>query len=177
MPRNQAISRANVAPLVKIGTMLQEIASFVDNVAGGELETQRSGFQRTISSSPVSSQPSKASTVTMLIAARKARGALFPNNWFSDPAWDILLYLYQARLEGNCLTVGDISAGADIRPTTTIRWIDIIESYSLITRRRCEIDSRRVFIDLSATGYESMNRYLSQVSGPRSKCNLGSTII
>lgn len=175
MPRNQAVSHANIAPLVKIGTMLQEIASFVDNVAGSDIDLKGAGFQRTVKSVANTSRHANATGVTMLINARKARGSLFPNNWFSDPAWDILLYLYKARLEGNCLTVGDISAGSAIRPTTTIRWIDIIESFDLITRRRCEIDSRRVFIELSTTGYESMNRYFSQITA--SNAALTSTII
>jgi DNA-binding MarR family transcriptional regulator len=155
---HQAAWERNVPPLVRIGTMLKELATFVDGAAGTDVGNKSFARQRNDATMAV------VASVSALIAARKARGALFPKNWFSDPAWDILLFLYQAHLSGECITVGNISEGCDSRPTTTIRWVDILESYKLVTRRRCELDSRRAFIQLTDGGIDAMNRYISNIS-------------
>jgi DNA-binding MarR family transcriptional regulator len=159
IPAHQAALENNTRPLIRIGTMLKELATFVDGAAGNDTGNRSFSRQRSDATMAV-----PAATVGALIETRKARGALFPKNWFSDPAWDILLFLYRAHLSNDRITVGNISEGCDSRPTTTIRWVDILESYKLVTRQRCKLDSRRAFIELTGKGVDAMNSYFSNIS-------------
>lgn len=97
------------------------------------------------------------------IRIRRQRSKQFPADWFSDPAWDILLFLYKSHLEDSRVTVGDVGYGTGNRPTTAIRWLEIIESAGLLERHRCTRDSRRVFVFLNVDGLAAMRRYFIAV--------------
>ncbi|MEP9360916.1 MarR family transcriptional regulator [Sphingomonas sp. KR3-1] len=98
--------------------------------------------------------------VERIIRVREARGKYMPENWFSDPAWDILLRLYQAYLDGLERTVGDLGSFASTSPATTNRWLDVLSGRGWIHRRRCERDQRRVFVSLTDAGAEQMHECL-----------------
>lgn len=98
-----------------------------------------------------------------IIRVREARARFMPENWFSDPAWDILLRLYQAYLDGLERTVGDLGSFASTSPATTIRWLDVLSNRGWIHRRRDERDQRRVFISLNEIGAEQMRECLEQI--------------
>jgi len=98
--------------------------------------------------------------VERIIRVREARGKFMPENWFSDPAWDILLRLYQAYLNGLERTVGDLGSFASTSPATTNRWLDVLSGRGWIHRRRCENDQRRVFVSLNETGAGQMRECL-----------------
>ncbi|AQR72874.1 MarR family transcriptional regulator [Sphingomonas sp. LM7] len=102
-------------------------------------------------------------SVESIIRVREARGKFMPENWFSDPAWDILLRLYQAYLDGLERTVGDLGSFASTSPATTIRWLDVLTARGWIHRRRDERDQRRVFITLSEEGAEQMRECFEQM--------------
>ncbi|HWU94442.1 MAG TPA: MarR family transcriptional regulator [Sphingomonas sp.] len=101
--------------------------------------------------------------VERIIRVREARGKFMPENWFSDPAWDILLRLYQAYLDGLERTVGDLGSFASTSPATTNRWLDVLSGRGWIHRRRCDRDQRRVFISLNEAGAEQMRECLEQM--------------
>lgn len=98
-----------------------------------------------------------------IIRVREARARFMPENWFSDPAWDILLHLYQAYLDGLERTVGDLGSFASTAPATTNRWLDVLSERGWIHRRRCDRDQRRVFISLNEVGAEQMHECLEQI--------------
>jgi len=145
------------ATLRRIGVMLDELSLFVSAASG------------------VNDQPAAAtdedrdhrSEVLRIMKSREARGKHFPADWFSNPAWDLLLFLYEARLSGTNVTVGDVGNGTGTRPTTTIRWLEILESEALLDRRRDTIDTRRVYITLNDKGAAAMRAYFNSVPGPR----------
>jgi DNA-binding MarR family transcriptional regulator len=99
--------------------------------------------------------------VERLIRQRRLRSNLFPDEWFSDPAWDVLLFLFVSHLKGSRVTVGDVGYGTSNHPSTTIRWIDIIHGAGLIDRVRSEEDARRVYISLTVRGVEMMRQYVN----------------
>jgi DNA-binding MarR family transcriptional regulator len=105
--------------------------------------------------------------VDSIIRVREARARFMPENWFSDPAWDILLRLYQAYLDGLERTVGDLGSFASTSPATTNRWLEVFAARGWIHRRRCERDQRRVFITLSENGAEQMRECLEQMRKSR----------
>jgi DNA-binding MarR family transcriptional regulator len=101
--------------------------------------------------------------VDATIRIRRARAAHFPPEWFSDPAWDILLFLFISHLQEVKVTVGDVGHGTGNRPTTAIRWLDIIESAGLLDRRRSTRDSRRVYVFLNERGVNLMRKYFEAI--------------
>ncbi|MDV3456127.1 MarR family transcriptional regulator [Sphingomonas sp. HF-S4] len=107
--------------------------------------------------------PDHRASVESIIRVREARSKFMPENWFSDPAWDILLRLYHAYLDGLERTVGDLGSFASTSPATTNRWLDVLASRGWIHRRRDERDQRRVFISLSETGAEQMHECFEQM--------------
>jgi len=102
--------------------------------------------------------------VHTIIRGRAARAQFMPPSWFSDPAWDILLHLYRACLEGRPLTVGELGQLTGIKPTTVNRWIDTLVCRGWIDRHRCEEDARRVWIALSDRGADQMSAYFESLA-------------
>jgi DNA-binding MarR family transcriptional regulator len=95
----------------------------------------------------------------MMIRERRQRNEFFPENLFADPAWDMLLELYQASLDQCRMSVTNLCEGAAVPPTTALRWIGTLEANGLATRRSDPLDGRRVFIALSETGMDAMDAY------------------
>lgn len=92
--------------------------------------------------------PVSAVAVRNLIRTRRLRDRYFPG-LFADPAWDILLDLYAARLEGRTVAVSSLCIAANVPPTTGLRWITGMTEQGLLRREADPEDRRRVFIALS----------------------------
>lgn len=105
-------------------------------------------------------------SVATVIQGRQARAQFMPENWFSDPAWDILLHLYEAHLDGVERTVGDLGSFANTSPATTNRWLDVLFSRGWISRRRCERDQRRTFVSLTEVGTNTVDAYFTHLRQP-----------
>lgn len=163
--KTNEVSLIGTPPLIKIREVLSELAGLIDNVVSRDAA---STGDTTSAAGPVDasiSAPVDPSLVEAFINTRKARNAFFPKNWFSDPSWEILLFLFLAHLKDDGVTVGSLSNGTDSRPTTTIRWIDIMESYQLVSRSRCTLDSRRVYVKLAQNGVDAMTNYFATIAG------------
>lgn len=117
--------------------------------------------QSTISISPVGSRNFARS----IMRARALRAKHFPASFFSDPAWDILLELYALHCEGQRTMVSKLCLGAGVPATTVIRWIEKLCTDGFILRQEDQFDRRRVWVSISPAGFETMTRYLQQVSG------------
>ncbi|HET9810465.1 MAG TPA: MarR family transcriptional regulator [Sphingomicrobium sp.] len=102
---------------------------------------------------------SLAATVRSILTARRARDVLICRDLFAEPAWDILLELYAAELEQRRVTSSDLSASSAVPPTTSLRWIDRLETTGLVTRREDHLDRRRAWIGLSPAGSHKMQSY------------------
>lgn len=97
--------------------------------------------------------------VRSILHLRQMRAMYMPADWFSDPAWDLLLHLYQAHLDGQEMTVGDLIDQTGLKPTTASRWLDCIANRDWLSRRRCEQDHRRIFVELTPKGATAMDNY------------------
>lgn len=99
----------------------------------------------------------------LLLDTYCARTSFFPGGLFADPAWDMLLDLMHARLNGKRISVSSLCIAARVPATTALRRIGDLVSAGLATRVRDENDGRRVFIELTEDGFTRMDRYLEQV--------------
>lgn len=106
-----------------------------------------------------------ARSVRQLIRQRRARARYFPPDLFADPAWDILLDLTAARLEGASVPISSLCIAAGVPTTTALRWIATLVDLGLLTRRSDPADRRRVFVELTAEGWEAMSKFFASQGG------------
>lgn len=101
-----------------------------------------------------------AATIRSIIRARRLRESYFPASLFADPAWDMLLDLMAARLEGTPVAVSSLCIASAVPATTALRWIRTLTDRGLLVRVADPRDGRRVFIDLSEQTARTLADYL-----------------
>lgn len=109
--------------------------------------------------------PLSSHEVQNIWAMRRSRAAFFPAGLFADPAWDMLLYLYAAKLAGQRSSVKDAVFGSNVPEATALRWIARLAEAGLCSRRADPLDRRRQFIELTPEGMDTMARYFEAVHG------------
>lgn len=98
------------------------------------------------------------------IKARAARGQVFDTDLFRDPAWDMLLDLYDAHAQGRVTSVSSLCIAAQVPATTGLRYIAAMEKEGFVTRHRDETDHRRVLIEPSAAALEGVDKVARRFS-------------
>ncbi len=83
----------------------------------------------------------------------------FPADLFADPAWDMLLDLYAARLERQPVSVSSLCIAAAVPATTALRWIKTMTDAGLFVREADPHDGRRIFIALAEGACDALARY------------------
>lgn len=106
-----------------------------------------------------------AAQVRDLLRARRIRADFLPADLFADPAWDMLLDLLAARLDGARVSVSSLCIAAAVPPTTALRWIKTLTEQGLVDRRADPHDGRRVFIALADETADALHRWF--VAGRR----------
>ncbi len=96
----------------------------------------------------------------LVIRARRLRDQYFGSEIFADPAWDMLLDLMAARLEGQPVAVSSLCIASAVPPTTALRWIKTMTEVGLFVRVADPKDRRRVFIELAPRAVEAMGGYI-----------------
>lgn len=93
-------------------------------------------------------------------AIRRRRDRHLPGDLFGEPTWDILLDLYVATREGRPVPTTSACIGANVPPTTALRWLRILETRGLVEREDDGRDGRRTFVRLSSRGLAAMDDWL-----------------
>ena len=104
-----------------------------------------------------------AGEVRAMLRLRRLRNNYFSSELFADPAWDMLLDLTAAQLEGEKVAVSSLCIAAAVPPTTALRWIKTMCDAKLFERHADPLDGRRIFIGLSAGASTAMLAYLGAV--------------
>lgn len=104
-----------------------------------------------------------AADVRAAIRARRLRGRYFDAGLFADPAWDMLLDLFAATLEGARVSVSSLCIAAAVPGTTALRWIGIMTEAGLLLREADPRDRRRAYVALSADASVAMAGYFGDV--------------
>ncbi len=97
-----------------------------------------------------------------VIRARRARARLFGEELFADPAWDMLLDLFDHHLRGQKVTVSSLCIAAAVPQTTALRRLDEMIKAKLVMKERDPADGRRIFVRLSSGAAEKMQVLLDQ---------------
>jgi DNA-binding MarR family transcriptional regulator len=110
-----------------------------------------------------SSRLDSAIDIRAVRRARSLRDRFFNPRLFGDPAWDMLLDLYEAELSQSKVSVTSLAHGSAIPCTTALRWMNALISEGLVERRDDPLDGRRSFVSLSARGSEAMRDYFASL--------------
>ncbi|WP_293874112.1 MULTISPECIES: MarR family winged helix-turn-helix transcriptional regulator [unclassified Sphingomonas] len=159
-------------PLNRLNVRVAEIARLVSDLsrdvhlAASDVADRRPGYGAEPASPALTSQV-RAQEVRRLIALRQKRGLFFGQfggeALFEDPAWDMLLDLYAAELEGTRVSVSSLCIAAGVAPTTALRWITKMTEMALFIRHPDPVDRRRAFMALSPRASEAMRGYMVAV--------------
>lgn len=103
------------------------------------------------------------SDVRALLQARRLRDRFLPSDLFADPAWDMILDLMAARLDGKRVSVSSLCIAAAVPPTTALRWIAQLTERGIFHRNNDPDDARRVFISLSDEAAERFGAWFNAV--------------
>ena len=101
----------------------------------------------------------RAKKARRMLRQRRMREQYFPADLFADPAWDMLLDLYAARLERQPVSVSSLCIAAAVPATTALRWIKTMTDAGMFVREADPLDGRRIFIGLAEAAFESLARY------------------
>lgn len=100
------------------------------------------------------------------IESRRVRATLLGQNLFSDPAWDILLLLYQAELAEQALTLEQLSETSRLSMSVTVGQVGIMERRGLVEEYQTSPNSRRRrSIRLSRLAVDSLSSWFSLAFG------------
>ena len=144
--------------VARVAEVLARLTGYADRRPGGVADRQ-AGF-----GAPPGAAAVTAADLRRAIRARRLRDTQFPGGLFEDPAWDILLDLYAAELEGAQVSVSSLCIAAAVAPTTALRWIGRMTEAGLLDRRPDPFDRRRAFMVLSADGRDRMQRYFAALA-------------
>ena len=100
-------------------------------------------------------------TLRVIIGARSLRSRFFPSQIFGDPAWDILLDLARAKLEGQQVSVSSVCIAAAVPMSTALRWVKQMIDANLLRRWTDPKDRRRDLIALTEPTSDRMREYLT----------------
>jgi hypothetical protein len=98
-----------------------------------------------------------------IIANRRSRSEQLPAELFSEPAWDILLDLFIARMEQQQISISSACLASPVPTTTALRWLEVIQNLGLVERYPSPDDKRVTYVQLSSSGHSALRRYLSEV--------------
>ncbi len=156
-----AVARAIVAAARPWGVAEQSDAS--QHLSGLSAEAQRlaDALSRLARENDGAAQtPVSAPLVRRLIRLRRDRDRHFPAELFADPAWDMLLDLAAARMEGADVAVSSLCLAAAVPTTTALRWVRSLNHAGIFVRRTDPLDARRAFIGLSDEAFDAVVAWL-----------------
>jgi hypothetical protein len=102
---------------------------------------------------------------------RALRGQFVNSDYFSgEAAWDMLLDLASARIEGKRISVTSACIASGVPDTTALRWIAILENDSMVIREIDFTDRRRTFLRITDKAMALLNSYFDMIhSHPQTK--------
>jgi hypothetical protein len=107
------------------------------------------------------SSPTLQQRVAVEIRTRRDRICRFGSQLFSDPAWDMLLALYEAHLRSECMFATDLCIASSAPVNVARRWISVLERQQLIVPANEPKSAYEVSLRLSPRGAELMSEHFS----------------
>ena len=107
----------------------------------------------------------RAQAATRLYRERRFRAEYFSDSdVFGEPAWDILLHLYQGHSHDRELRIESVALATGLPATSSLRWLELLEKKGLVFAYRNESEIAEIYLRLSSKGLDAMARYLDRVA-------------
>lgn len=103
--------------------------------------------------------PSLQQRVAAEIKARRERERRFGAVLFSDPAWDMLLALYEAHLRSKSMSATDLCIASTAPAGVALRWISVLEREQLLIQLDEPSNPCKVRLELSARAINLMGEH------------------
>jgi hypothetical protein len=103
-------------------------------------------------------------TASSLYNDRRKRNSFFDDDFFAEPAWDILLDLFINEARGRKVSITSSSIAAAVPATTALRWLALLEQRGFVKRTASNTDARRTWVFLTAHAKERMLAYLEHMN-------------
>ncbi|MFO1239001.1 MAG: winged helix DNA-binding protein [Sphingomonadaceae bacterium] len=153
----------------RIAQTLARLSSPAGAESGDGLKPARrvEDMRPTFAAEPAQFAPAlpRAEDLRAILRQRRLRNRFFDPALFADPAWDMLLDLMAARLEGESVSVTSLCIASAVPSTTALRWIRTLIDSGLVQRRADPADGRRIHISLTDPAALAMSAYLAAAQG------------
>lgn len=152
--------------LLRLTEQVGQIAGHIDRLAPREttvMEPRNLVEERAVPLARSASLP-EARLIRRVIRQRQLRARFIEGEFFADPAWDMLLDLAAARVEGKRVAVTSLCIASGVPPTTALRWIGALVQAGLFQRVCDENDRRRAFIELTENAADRIARYFDEIA-------------
>ena len=107
----------------------------------------------------------KRQALEALRGMRKMRRKFLPEELFSDPCWEMLLDLYEARLTSTQVTITALGVTSGVPLSTALRRIGELQAHGLIERVNDQSDKRRTYVSLTDRGLVALDSFFDAYSG------------
>lgn len=146
--------------LAQLHEEVARIADMLARLSGRDDHSDRAKDRRLRFALPPIALDLPPRAVRDVIRARRMRDRFLGEGLFEDPAWDMLLDLFAARLERRRVSVSSLCIAAAVAPTTALRWIAKLTARGMLVRSPDDEDRRRSHIALSDESAAAMQRYV-----------------
>ena len=97
-----------------------------------------------------------------LLRQRRKRETMIGKEHFADPAWDMMLDLFAARVVGEQVAASSLFVAANVPQSTALRRIRHLVDDGLFVASLDPHDGRRTFVRLSDALFERVGAFLHQ---------------
>jgi len=148
--------------VARIARALASLANDTPSIASDVFSDGLIGYRAEPSAPEESSTTAVgANEVRAMIRARRLRERYLPPALFGEPAWDMLLDLFAARIERVKVAVSSLCIAGAVPPTTALRTIRFMTEQGLFARVADPADKRRVFIEMTDETAIAMQAYVA----------------
>jgi len=177
--RVRELSGEDRTMLLRLSAQVEAIGKRLDTLQGGRgMMTMAVAAEQAMVASPALSfgfgggrhEPGVAQAlppaklVRKMIQQRQLRARHLPADLFADPAWDMLLDLAAAEVEGVQVAVTSLCIASGVPATTALRWIAHMTDSGLLVRQEDKADRRRAFIGLTAKARAGIASYFAAIT-------------
>ncbi|MEQ1517877.1 MAG: MarR family transcriptional regulator [Hyphomicrobiaceae bacterium] len=96
--------------------------------------------------------------------SRRKRADHLPAELFGEPAWDMLLDLFIARIRNKNISVTSACIASYVPNTTALRWLNLLEQMNLVRREQHETDCRVTWVKLTDGGFKIFVEYFEDLA-------------
>jgi DNA-binding MarR family transcriptional regulator len=100
--------------------------------------------------------------ILSVLIARRGREAVLGSNLFSEPAWDLLLELYAAKLGSRSMSLAELAKAIETPHSTTTRWIAVLDGRGLVASERDSAEPQKLWISLTDEGALKMKSLIDR---------------